>query len=97
MAAERQRVYIVLVELDGDADPLRRHFARLGPGDGDLQRGEYRASGPKGAVEAAAAFGLPREDGGAVVAIPARNWHERVVGYERRPVIDTPVDAEVVD
>lgn len=97
MAGERQRVYIVLVELDNDSDPLQRRLARLGPGDDGLQRGEYWASGPKAAVEAAAAHGLPREDGGPVVAIPRRNWHQRVVGFERRPVVDTPIDAEVVD
>lgn len=97
MTADRDRTYIVLAVLPGDVNPEHRQLVRLGPGDEGLGRGVYRATSPEMAIGEAAAHGLPREDGGPVVAVPMRNWHERVVGYARRPVIETPVDAEVVD
>lgn len=78
MSNEKARSYEVLAQMSGvDAGAAYLHLGTVNAGDADAAIARAVQDG-----------GLPREDGGRVVAIPTSNWNARDVTIRQEPVVD---------
>jgi hypothetical protein len=79
MAESKGYTYRVLARLDGDSDiDNRPSFHTLG---------DFSGRTPDEAIEAAVKeIGMPNANGGLVVAVPVRSWHEREAKRHVEPV-----------
>lgn len=72
---------VLVVRTRGETEPVRRHRDLIDLG---LHAGATAAAAVDAAIEQG---GLPQQDGGRCIAVPASRWHEFDVKIEQVPTV----------